>query len=409
MAPSNEINSYEAKELLIDLVEDILVRLDGEDLIRCKSICKSWLSLISSSRFVKNHLDYTCNKDHYNHELGHRRIIMPTYGDKRNDGQTLYNFELYHTSDLCIIGSSNGLVCFSISIFNAQVVVTNPLTREVKKPQTAPEIPETSKIPNRTSLCWGFGYDSFTDDYKVVMGIKMHKGGTLFRVLTLKSNIWKVTSQVKYEAYGPIGILWNGMLHWFMEDCYTEKQVILSFNLSREEFKETSQPHDSRYVYDWSNSLGIVEGCLCIFRNHPPYQRWVLKNNNDKESWELLPYDCEMNKYDVAHVLKRCILHNDRYLCDKGDKFFNKDGKYIASPIYVPSLVSPHLNGKPKIKRHTKNNKRSGKAVSSYDVISRFFRFSHDILKRKRRMKNRKMNGISSRLQGQAPSLVFIK
>ncbi|GJU16122.1 putative F-box domain-containing protein [Tanacetum coccineum] len=397
MARSNEISSNQAKvmskELLIDLVEDILVRLDGEDLIRCKSVCKSWLSWISSSRFVKNHLDYTCNKDHNNHELGHRRIIKPTEGDERNDGKPLYNDEYYYTCASCIIGSSNGLVCFSISLFNAQVIVTNPLTREVKKLQTPPEIPETPKIPSRTSLCWGFGYDSFTDDYKVVIGIRMRKGGTLFRVLTLKSNIWKVMSQVKYKVFRRIGILWNGMLHWLVEDCYTEKQVILSFNLSRDEFKETSQPHDSRYVCDWSNSLGIAEGCLCIFRNHPSCQRWVMKNNNDKQSWELLPYDCEMNKYDVAHVLKRCTLYNNHYLCDKGDKFLSKDGKYIASPLYVPSLVSPHLNGKSKKKRHTKNNKRSGKAVSSYDVISRFFHFSHDILKRKRRMKNRKING----------------
>ncbi|GKB91925.1 F-box/kelch-repeat protein-like protein isoform X1 [Tanacetum coccineum] len=235
MARSNEISSNQAKvmskELLIDLVEDILVRLDGEDLIRCKSVCKSWLSWISSSRFVKNHLDYTCNKDHNNHELGHRRIIKPTEGDERNDGKPLYNDEYYYTSASCIIGSSNGLVCFSISLLNAQVIVTNPLTREVKKLQTPPEIPETPKIPSRTSLCWGFGYDSFTDDYKVVIGIRMRKGGTLFRVLTLKSNIWKVMSQVKYKVFRRIGILWNGMLHWKPPNHMTHAMYVIGQTL----------------------------------------------------------------------------------------------------------------------------------------------------------------------------------
>ncbi|MFS7916292.1 putative F-box domain-containing protein [Helianthus anomalus] len=35
-----------------DLVELILVRLDVKDLIRFKSVCKSWHSLITSPRFV---------------------------------------------------------------------------------------------------------------------------------------------------------------------------------------------------------------------------------------------------------------------------------------------------------------------------------------------------------------------
>ncbi|GJZ41323.1 putative F-box domain-containing protein [Tanacetum coccineum] len=347
--------------LTFDLVEDILLRLDGEDLIRCKSVCKSWLSFISSSSFVKSHLNYNYNRDYNNHKLGHRRIMMPTHAHANmiDDGKVLSDNE-YYKDKWCIVGSCNGLVCFSTSLYYTQVVVTNPMTREVKKLQTFTRIHE---FRSRWSLCWGFGYDSFTDDYKVVMGTQMdYDAGTLFQVLTLKSNLWKVMKQVKYNFYNPLGILWNGALHWFMQDCNSMKKVILSFDLSREEFEEIPQPFDSRYVGTY---LGITEGCLCIYLNDPPYERWVMKNYNDKQSWELLP-GCETNTYDVAHMLKCYFSHKNWCLCDEDDyKFYSKFGKYIRCPIYVHSLVSPHLNGCPKKKRHTEIKRGVMKGVSN--------------------------------------------
>lgn len=359
-------------EVFVDLVEDILKRLDGEDLIRCKSVCKSWLSLISSCCFVKTHLDYNKMKDDNNDEIGHRRIIMPSSYGTPND--TWYIMDLWH-----IIGSSNGLVC--VSPKDAQLLVTNPLTREVKELQPGPQI-----IVNRHLLCWGFGHDSSTDDYKVVMGIKMRKVGTLFHVLSLKSNTWKAISLVKYKFYASstrFGILWNGALHWFMKDYNTKRMVILSFNLSTEEFNECPQPDDSRYVSDYFSKLGILKKCLCIFRNDPPYQRWVMKTYNDKYSWEPLPYDCEMSKYDVAHTLKCDTPQSVCCFCDDKGMCLPKIRDYIGAPIFVKSIVSPHVNRKPKKKRKPSNDIKSLKALSDYDVKSRSFCWQ---------TKNRKMN-----------------
>nr|GEX52144.1 hypothetical protein [Tanacetum cinerariifolium] len=311
------------------VVEDILVRLDGEDLIRCKSVCKSWLSLISSTRFVKKHLDYTCNKDLNNHELGHRRIIMPSYTYTINDEKTLYDSD-YLCHDWYIVGSSNGLICISMSTVNAQVLVTNPLTKEVKILQNPPQIPNLTSSLNRFLLCWGFGYDSLSDDYKVVMGIRWDKVGTLFLVLTLKSNTWKAVTFAKYKIISRVGILWNGALHWFMKDCNTKKIVILSFHLSRQEFTEIPQPDDSRYLFDYQNFLGIADKCLCIYRNYSPVQRWVMKTYNDKQSWELMSYGCEM-KYDIAHTLKSYSPHSNCYFIAEDGTCFSKNGKFIGS------------------------------------------------------------------------------
>ncbi|KAJ0617152.1 putative F-box domain-containing protein [Helianthus annuus] len=57
-----------------DVVEQILIELDVKDLIRFKTVCKSWHSLITSPRFVNRHLIRSHNKDRNNKEIGHRRI-----------------------------------------------------------------------------------------------------------------------------------------------------------------------------------------------------------------------------------------------------------------------------------------------------------------------------------------------
>ena len=59
---------------MLDEFEEILLRLDAEDLLRCKSVCKSWYSFISSPYFVKAHLKRVYNNSR---ELGHLRVCMP--------------------------------------------------------------------------------------------------------------------------------------------------------------------------------------------------------------------------------------------------------------------------------------------------------------------------------------------
>nr|XP_043625963.1 F-box/kelch-repeat protein At3g23880-like [Erigeron canadensis] len=166
-----------------DILEKIFLRLEVKDIIQCKSVCKSWFSVISSSGFINSHL-----KHNYNNTTQRTRISI---GD---DG---YNN---------LVGSSNGLVC----IFNSgpKLCVLNPCLA---------------------------------------------------------------------------GILCNGSLHWLMRD-QNHNTVILSFHLSKEEFKEIPTPAHHRCEY---SRLGIIQECLCICgysnRDH------LMKNYDDKQSWELLP------------------------------------------------------------------------------------------------------------------------
>ncbi|GKC84346.1 putative F-box domain-containing protein, partial [Tanacetum coccineum] len=281
--------------VMFDVVEEILLRLDVEDLLRCKSVCKLWYSLISSDCFVQSHLNRTHKKNH-----GHRRRRI---------------FLLNDCSNFCcrIIGSSNGLIC--ISPYAAQFLVTNPSTREVKNLPTLDGVVQK----NRWKLCWGFGYDFSIDDYKLVVGIRIGDHRTCFHVLTLKSNVWRLVGDVNYNT--------NNIA----------SKIIISFDLSQEEFQEIPLPDDTRYVRQFFSWLGIIEECLCIFTSdYNP--TWVMESYNVKQSWKMLPVFPNM-KYDLRRPLNCISPYTSWSLCDdKDDKSFF-GWLYLGAPIFVKSLL----------------------------------------------------------------------
>ncbi|CAH1452896.1 unnamed protein product [Lactuca virosa] len=215
-------------ELHGDVLPNILKRLNVRDLIRCKSVCKSWEKLISDSGFIKFHMNYSYQIDYKNNDID-RRIVMSRVSYRNGSRVCYVDDRFFDDRDCHLLGSSNGLVC--ISSFASQLVVTNPSTREVQTLQD-PQIHDTKHF------CWGFGYDSSTDDYKVVLEFRKRVGWTCFQVLSLKSNVWKLIGDVKYSFLSRIGILCNGALHWIMKDSSSpnKKRVITSFRLSEEKF-----------------------------------------------------------------------------------------------------------------------------------------------------------------------------
>ncbi|GJR70190.1 putative F-box domain-containing protein [Tanacetum coccineum] len=320
-----------ADVLPFDLLEKILVQFDVKNLLRYKSVCKSWYSLISSSRFVKAHLNHTCNK---HHEIEYKRIAICDAESKKLN-------RLFRNTRHLIVGSSNGLLC--IYLRDNELEVANPSTREVKKLQKLTDIPE------RAMLCCGFGYDLSTDDYKVIVGIKKLKM-TKFYLLKLRSNSWEFIKDVNYkviENCNP-GSLYHGTINWLMKD-QLKKKIILSFDLTKEEFKEIPLPNDSQKseCYD-VDRLGLSDDqCMLIYKNEfyqtNRYKR-VMENNTVKESWKLEPYDKEMDEIDKAKMGVKELLYNpwDNYFFRNHVLLMKSLWDYKIAPMFVESLVSPH-------------------------------------------------------------------
>ncbi|KAF9612848.1 hypothetical protein IFM89_004258 [Coptis chinensis] len=114
-----------------EILMDILLRLPVKGLLLCKSVCKYWQRVISSSQFVKLQMDRGNQNNH--------RLIFTA---KPNTGITLLYTLEYETSKVAIncnlslprqlymVGSCNGLVCLSDK--ETYMALCNPATKEHK-------------------------------------------------------------------------------------------------------------------------------------------------------------------------------------------------------------------------------------------------------------------------------------
>ncbi|GKA66783.1 ribonuclease H-like domain-containing protein [Tanacetum coccineum] len=326
------------KNVVPDILESIIVRLDVKDLIRCKNICKLWHSFISSNRFVNAHLSYRYDSDRNNNNFSLRRICMSS---KFDSYPGLPNLNYCTSLNACnVVGSSNGLVCIASSD-SAPILLVNPST--------------TDPYIRSSPLClpyMGFGYDSSSDDYK-------------------------------------LGALCNGAIHWLMQEPIhprhnsRSKVLIISFDLSTEEFKETPQPdYDVDYELNRVCNLGVIDECLCIWYLFA-YPIWVMKSYNLKESWTLVPsyHDISPDQRvnDAIHHLEQlkddCVPHMGFFTSHDMIRLRCKNVD-ICSPIYVQTLVSPHVSRRPKRKRGANNFRK----VSSSNISSSFMEYMNCIV-----------------------------
>ncbi|KAL7595151.1 hypothetical protein Lser_V15G29452 [Lactuca serriola] len=343
-------------ELHSDVLEEIMKRLDMSNLIKCKSVCKSWKTFISSTSFVNFHMNLNYHLD-CNESYIDRRIVMGRIASPYESRHYEFDDRFFDHRDCHLFGSSLGLVCISPS--PSEILVANPATREAQR------IKEHD-ITDAKLLCWGFGYDSFADDFKVVIGFTKGDGLTCFQVLALKSNEWKVIGDVNYSIDSRIGILCNGALHWVMKK--NNKKVILSFCLSEEEFKEIPQPDNEEYESESTNAslptmrLGVLDECLCVFHYDKVIDKiWMMTSYNVKQSWGIVGKDCERRV--VLHSLKT-LKHYIRYKKSwYRDIFLFRNRDFIGAPIYVETLVSPYVNGSPMKKRHLGDIKKHCKLL----------------------------------------------
>ncbi|GKB07532.1 putative F-box domain-containing protein, partial [Tanacetum coccineum] len=177
-----------------------------------------------------------------------------------------------------------------------------------------------------------------------VLGVKPHAYGSTIIVLLQDKEVESLQLLKDDQS----GILFNGALHWFWFDYKNtsdKKILIASFDLAKEEFREIPQPDDSRYLWNFGYSLGIMDGRLCIYPlfddadDFPSCGTWVIKNYNAEPSWELLLNDCGLSR----------------------------SMDYIPSPIFVQTLVSPYVNNN-RGPSHANNNKITANARSVQEM-----------------------------------------
>ena len=129
--------------------------------------------------------------------------------------------------------------------------------------------------------CRGFGYDSSSDDYKVIVvyTFRYISEETVVDVFSLKSNKWKSIEETHHTTVVTRdATVLRGALHWL--NCSTSYDgirklklyKIIAFDFEKEEFQEMSIPNNDRRF-----KLMVVGGCLCLYKEYVPNEMWVMK------------------------------------------------------------------------------------------------------------------------------------
>ncbi|KAJ7980150.1 F-box protein interaction domain protein [Quillaja saponaria] len=126
----------------------------------------------------------------------------------------------------------------------------------------------------RMFTVYGFDYDNFIDDYKVVAISSYPNGENSYKnkvkVYTMRSNCWRRIQEFPFsEPYNESATFVSGVLIWtaFYSNGSSYKRSIISLDLGKETYKEVFQPLDCRQALDFRPTFGVLRDCLCIMYN----------------------------------------------------------------------------------------------------------------------------------------------
>lgn len=353
-----------------EVIFEILLRLPIKSIIKFKSVSKSWLSLLSSPRFVNTHLIFSRN----NHKNIPQKLLLLTPNQNLSNKKSTLFHSLSETavcvdldyplkSPSCVtrvIGSCDGLICLSVE---NSVILWNPSTRKWKK------IPKEPIFMNQDYHCtYGFGYDKINDDYKLVLAYSSkikNIGYNEFKVYSLKTDSWKrITGAVDGYVYSNPGVLINGVVHWDSRshcDFNGDNSKIVYFNLVSEKQGKLDLPsHDENEDVHWDlmcSSESLFGFCHCESRG--AVDIWIMKEYGVKESWSKVasvPY------YVIPGIFELPLFMNEdgEVLLIDGEHlvlFHTRNNIYKDLQIQIPhtprrihmttyneSLVSPHFS-----------------------------------------------------------------
>jgi len=333
-SPSHSLSSDDSFQmpplptLPFDLIVEILARLPVKLLLRLRCICKSWNSLISHCKFAKKHLSLSTTshlyKVSYSYPLTKCVLTLTCYplGFVSTNVTTMvtqykYPFD-YYVEDYYMVGSCNGILCIA-GYQKTSVILWNPSIRKFK--ELPPHPFKKTRWFSRIKTIYGFGYDSCTDYYKVIVvshyEMRNDSGKCVDKIEvmihTLGTDFWRSIQDfpfggVPVEQSGHFvsgKINWLASKHWLRESsCF-----IVSLDLGNESYREILQPDYGEVGEDNFLTLGVLRDCLSIISGHVI---WIMKEYGNKESWTKLftiSYMPDPSKYYIF-TKALCVFDN---------------------------------------------------------------------------------------------------
>lgn len=292
-----------------EIALDIISRLPITSLIQFRFVCQSWHTLAHDPHLANLHLSRTANDNpylifHCDYPIRNQLYFAESFGrDDEFEGIVRKIHTPFSTSmpEFNVIGSCNGLLCLSDSLFNDAIYIYNPFTRNYK------ELPESTRFQDQQVL-FGFGFHPTTNEYKVLKIVYYRNPSNVLwrrrfrnrdntqsevQVYSFCSKTWRSIGAVPYqlERRSSEAVLVSGRLHWVSRPGRyngVRGRIIISFDLANEHFYEVPKPDfGGLRSYNYNYHLAVLGGCLsaAVYCSNGKLEIWVMKDYGVKDSW----------------------------------------------------------------------------------------------------------------------------
>ncbi|VFR00473.1 unnamed protein product [Cuscuta campestris] len=284
-----------------EVITLILSRLPAKSAVKCTAVCKSWYALIKDPSFISAHLQQAAAlQDDYLLLLGlcgsTLRMVYRLY--RENDAfeeykQLLPPFKFGESRVFVICGMCNGLVCLAGFDSDSCSIILWNISIQKHFIFPTPDLP----FEGRYKAAIGFGYDSESDDYKVLLIMPPVANEDLTEVWLFSLNrcSWTRLSKVcpKHSCYGFGQVVFlKGALHWpgyLNDDMFTH--MILAYDLSAEKFHVLNYPETLKnHVHElcltkYGESIAVVATGIFEVSGEEQLELWVMKEYGEDSSW----------------------------------------------------------------------------------------------------------------------------
>jgi F-box interacting protein len=366
-----------------EVISEILLKLPVKTLLRCRSVCKLWLSLISDPHFTTSHFQLASST----------RLLFIEYRDSQTlsidfnawlDDDSAFSLSpdfLHLESRPEIGGSCRG---FLFIYCYRDFYLWNPSTRVHKQIPLSPltiasNSDDSGSSSNSSSdsdndhysifnLLYGFGYDVSTDDYMVVLGSYKFNPTVCcsidLEIFSLRANEWEeiefdsdlpYTKTARSQSGPRVGSFLNGSIHWLVYNYETRSDVIIAYDLKEMTMSEIGLPDDfdidfSTDIYD----LSVFRGLISVWNvEMSTLKIWVMQEYAVDSSWiktldfnfEPAPDFCPVCFTDGGDIVGPVADGGLAKLDDEGDllQYHTYGGCYFARSqlaVYTESLLS---------------------------------------------------------------------
>ncbi|XP_021848434.1 putative F-box protein At3g17480 [Spinacia oleracea] len=353
----NTTSSDESSSIPEDLLTEIFARMPAKALIKLRSVCKAWRSIIDSSHFISLHLQTYEKNLNDNNLLVWNCTKQSKYSTRYSScSKTFKETELlFEIPENCnLLGSFCGLILIK-DYSRGEIELYNPF---IKKSVLIPSCPFES-----AHVRYLAGFVPSSNDCKVTAFLETNtltKPEVLIAVYSLKDNLWRIKDKLDIHVPGYFSwhlgtghIFFKGAMYWigdfyfYQDQALTSNPCLVSWDFNGEEFKFVDLPDDAKLCPVVFNFLLCKSMAVFAMSSECAYYIWVLVTDGAENSWRF--WNSGYSDMDVFGILRNITLtkiydaDNNIFVVQRNGELYSYDYVYNKIPQLKDYTDGPAL------------------------------------------------------------------